>query len=219
MKAFLFIITLLFVTDALGMALFSPRRSQQRRRTPRQARANSTGTCTLSNPQCGGGSIRVDVSARCMCIHDECFPVSIGSGGPSWTHNGTSRLGLTGGVLDRNSRGAGGIYETKSTTTNRYDNDAIAMGIPGNDRVGKWFHKPANCIHPSRYATAGCIAVPCEQWANLKSNVGSEVTVCGGRGRGGLFRRSRPPSLSGMLDRVTENAAYVDQIQGGGSVQ
>ncbi|MGH1468111.1 MAG: hypothetical protein ACRBBP_04410 [Bdellovibrionales bacterium] len=217
MKAFLFITTLLIVTDVFGAALFSPSRPQ-RRMTPRSSRTTSTGTCVLSNPQCGGTTIRVDVSARCMCIKDECFPVSIGSGGPSWTHNGTSVLGPTGGIFDRNRRGAGGIYETKSTTTNSYDNDAIAMGIPGNDAVGKWFHKPANCVHPSRYATAGCVAVPCEHWANLKSNVGTEVTVCGGRGRGGLFRRSPPPSLSGMINRVTENAAYVDQIQGG-SVQ
>lgn len=213
MKAFLFIITFLFVSDAFSMTS----RPVRRRSVPVQMQPQPggyRGSCYISNPTCGTSGVKVDVSARCMCIDLECFPVSIGSGGPGMTHNGTSRLGLTGGVLDRNSRGAGGTYETKSITRNSYDNDAIAMGIPRNDAVGKWFHKPANCLHPSRYTTAGCIAVPCEQWANLKSSIGEEVTVCGGRGSGGRFN-SRPPSLSGMLDRVTENAAYVDRVQSG----
>ncbi len=219
MKAFFYLIVIFLISSEVhGAALFSPRRPM-RRKTPIKQNTYEggySGTCNITNPDCVKSSkVRVDVSAKCMCIGFDCFKVSIGAGGPGWTRNGTSRIGLTSGIFDRNSRGAGGIYETKSTTTNAYDNDALAMGIPSNDAVGKWFHKTAGCVKPERYQTAGCVAVPCEKWAKLKSEIGSEVTICGGRGSGGLFSRPPRPSLSGIIDQVTENAAYVDSVQEG----
>lgn len=84
--------------------------------------------------------VRINVAARCMCVGQDCFRVGIGSS-PSMTNNGTGRLGLVGGTYNRR----GGRYRTRRRTSRFYDDDAIAMGIPRNDSVGKWIHKPRNC--------------------------------------------------------------------------
>ena len=122
--------------------------------------------------------VSINVSKQCMCLGKKCFKVGIGKDGYTMTTNGFGKLKKT---------PPGIKYKTYATSKVEYDNDAIAMGIPQNDAVGKWIHKPKNCVRADTYRTHGCIAVPCEMWIELKAamNESAELTVCGGR-TGGL---------------------------------
>jgi hypothetical protein len=142
-----------------------------------------------SNPE---GEIRVDLQNRCMCLPgNKCFRVAIGTGGPPMTTQGTGRLG----------RAQGARYQTKAFAVDSYDNDAIAMGIPENDVVGKWIHKTADCESPLTNQTAGCIGVPCERWREVKALMGSTLDVCGGGGPRSLHKK-RPDPKAGPTDGI-----------------
>lgn len=180
--------------------------------TPVSRNSTFTGPCRINNATCHSSTVRVDIATKCMCIGRECFKV--GTAPVAWktTVNGTSHLGLTSGVFDR----VGGRYRTRSNTTTAYDDDALAMGIPGNDSpIGKWFHKPAGCQNAETYPTIGCVAVPCNKWPLLKSQIGAEVTICGGNPpRNGRLNHQGgpPPRLAAMVDRVTTDA--LEQARG-----
>lgn len=133
--------------------------------------------------RCAGQSpVKIDVARQCMCVGNKCFKVGIGHDGSMMTKSGTGKLGPT---------PPGEKYQTFSTDSTGYDKDAIAMGIPGNDSVGKWIHKPANCVNAETYSTKGCIAVPCDLWPLLKQAMReqAELTVC--NGNSGSYR---PPN-------------------------
>lgn len=139
------------------------------------------GTCQVS---CNSsqGAIQVDVRKRCMCISgSKCFTIDVGHGGPgSETTNGL-------GVMSANVAGA--RYQTKpGPGTTSYDNDAVNMGISANSKHGKWIHKSRRCgangnsTMGGRNNTAGCIAVPCAYWPEVKglARQGQTVQVCNG---------------------------------------
>lgn len=124
---------------------------------------------------CGGVSeldVRVDLEKKCMCVGRHCFKVGIGRSGPGQTRTGIGTL----------SNANGAKYQTLRSTSNRYDKDAVAMGILSNDRVGKWLHKPRNCVRAETYRTKGCIAVPCNEWHHIKNalNEKRKISVCRG---------------------------------------
>lgn len=134
--------------------------------------------------RCSGLSpIKIDVAGQCMCIEDKCFKVGIGSDGSMMTSSGVGQLKPT---------PPGEKYATHPNDSTDYDNDAVAMGIHANDSVGKWIHKPANCVNAETYATKGCIAVPCDVWPLVKQAMRDEkeLTVCHGRSGGPM----RPPN-------------------------
>ncbi len=119
----------------------------------------------------GGADVIVNLAAKCMCLNKtNCFKVSIGKNGPTMTSNGTGKLG--------DAKGA--RYQTKASTSTSYDNDALAMGIPGNDKFGKWIHKTRNCAPAGNNSTKGCVAVPCDKWPEIKQMKGKTIKVCGG---------------------------------------
>jgi hypothetical protein len=135
---------------------------------------NSIAFANECRVSCAGNSaVKVDLGSRCMCLGWSCFSVDIGYGGPSMTTQGTGRM-----VAD--VRGA--KYQTRAVTTSGIDNDAIRMGIPENDKYGKWIHKTRGCVTPGGgLRTAGCVGVPCEWWPKFKAMApGQELTVCGG---------------------------------------
>lgn len=144
---------------------------------------NPGGSCRVS---CGGNStVKVDVTAHCMCISGvECFKVDIGKRGPGMTTDGT-------GVIGGNVRGA--RYQTlpwSQTKNGVHDQDALSMGIPGNDAVGKWIHKTRGCTPGGQNRTLGCIGVPCNHWTQIKSQIGKSLQVCNGGGRS--YRGANP---------------------------
>lgn len=132
--------------------------------------------CEIAQAQCSStcqanASVTVDLNAKCMCVKGKCFLIDIGKNGPSMTAGGGGQLGPAKGAK----------YQTKSGPgTTSYDNDAIAMGIPSNDAVGKWIHKTRGCSQGGRNATKGCIAVPCDKWPEVKQQMGEPLMVCGG---------------------------------------
>lgn len=129
------------------------------------AKAN---TCTASCP--GEGDVEVNLQDKCMCLGDECFEISIGRNGPEMTASGT-------GVL---AEAEGAKYSTKpGPGSTGYDKDAIRMGIPSNDGVGKWIHKTQGCSPGGGENTKGCIAVPCDRWPEVKAKMGGVLKVCG----------------------------------------
>lgn len=168
----------------------------------------NSGPCRIRNQECVSSKshVQIDLAAQCMCVGGTCFEVAIGKFGPKQTRNGTGRIG----------NAPGGRYRTHRTTvTDRWTNDAVAMGIPQNDAGrssaganlpvtsgGKWIHKvgvdsAGNCITPpTRYVTAGCVGVPCSEWDHVKSAMGQAVTVCGG-----AERDSEIVSVNGCLNR------------------
>lgn len=134
--------------------------------------------------RCAGNSpVQVDVAGQCMCVGNKCFKVGIGHDGSMMTTSGVGKLKPT---------PPGEKYATHPSDSTGYDNDAVAMGINANDVVGKWLHKPANCVNAETYRTKGCIAVPCDVWPMVKKAMReeSELTVCNGRGKGPM----RPPN-------------------------
>lgn len=135
------------------------------------ARAECSSTCNGTS-----ASVTVDLQNKCMCIKGKCFLISIGKNGPSMTTGGAGKLG----------EAKGAKYQTKpGPGSTGYDNDAIAMGIPSNDAVGKWIHKTRGCSPGGSNATKGCIAVPCEHWPDVKKEMGEPLMVCGGSGGSG----------------------------------
>lgn len=119
----------------------------------------------------GDGDVQVDLGSKCMCIgKNNCFEVSIGQLGPKMTTQGHGKIGDAKGV----------IYNTTSGTSSSYDHDALDTGIPENTDVGKWIHKTSNCAPGGTNSTLGCIAVPCEHWAEIKAQKGKSLDVCGG---------------------------------------
>lgn len=119
----------------------------------------------------GDGEVQVDLAAKCMCIgKDSCFEVNIGKDGPKMTTQGHGKIGDA----------RGDTYSTKSTSSTGYDRDALDTGIPENTEVGKWIHKTSACGPGGQNATAGCIAVPCEHWPEVKAQKGKTLDVCGG---------------------------------------
>lgn len=171
------------------------------------------GECYISNPDCTGFGSKViaDVAARCMCIGRDCFRISIGYGGPTQTVNGTSTLGPVDNVFNRR----GGKYRTYQTSNiNRFDDDAISMGIGSNVRTGKWIHKTRRCEPGGRNNTAGCIAVPCKYWALMKAQMGQRITVCGGRGASSSYSANyAPPALGPQIDYAVQLAESTVQDQ------
>lgn len=136
-----------------------------------QAQVPATESCEM---RCANQSpIKIDVAAQCMCVDGKCFKVGIGKNGPQMTYSGVGKLKAT---------PPGEKYKTYPTDSTGYDNDAVAMGIDGNDGVGKWIHKPENCVPAEPYGTKGCIAVPCDQWPLVKQAMRDqkELTVCNG---------------------------------------
>lgn len=127
--------------------------------------------CSMT-ANCGSNvAVSVDLNSKCMCVKGNCFLISIGRNGPSMTAGGGGQL--------KEAKGA--KYQTKpGPGTTGYDNDAIAMGIPSNDNVGKWIHKTQGCSAGGANATKGCIAVPCEKWPEVKAQMGQPLMVCGG---------------------------------------
>lgn len=105
-----------------------------------------------------------------MCVGRDCFQVGIGKNGPKMTQSGTGTLG----------EASGAKYRTLKKATTKYDRDALAMGIPGNDQYGKWIHKTRKCRPTS--TTLGCVAVPCSKWPLVKRAKGRKVTICNGAG-------------------------------------
>lgn len=134
----------------------------------------SSGICSVSS-DCGSSArVKVDVTAKCMCIgSSDCFRVDIGYNGPGMTTNGI-------GVISADV--SGGRYQTKSSTSTDYDKDALRMGIGANDRYGKWIHKTRECKSGGLNRTAGCIAVPCAHWPEIKAQAGQSLQICRGSG-------------------------------------
>lgn len=120
----------------------------------------------------GSKDVNIDVGGQCMCIGQKCFKVGIGAQGAGMTSNGFGVLGEAKGEL----------YQSKASDSTSYDNDAVAMGIFANDKTGKWIHKPANCVNAESYRTAGCIAVPCENWPLIKQAMKDKKTLAVCRG-------------------------------------
>lgn len=134
------------------------------------ARAQS---CTAN---CEGGDMVVDLEAACMCLNgNNCFHIAIGKDGPTMTTSGNGTIGDANGAKYKTTSGPG---------TTSYDRDALAMGIPGNDKVGKWIHKTSGCGPVSgkenARQTLGCIAVPCDKWPEVKQMKGKKISVCHG---------------------------------------
>ena len=131
--------------------------------------ANADTSCKVSCS--GNGSVQVDLESKCMCIEkDNCFLIQIGKNGPKMTTQGHGKIG----------EAHGGKFQTKSTSSTSYDNDAMDMGIPENTAVGKWIHKSVNCGPGGTNSTLGCIGVPCEHWPEIKKEMGKDLDVCGG---------------------------------------
>ena len=133
-----------------------------------------------------------------MCLKtgsgSNCFKISIGTNGPRQTDGGIGKI--TGDV-----RGA--RYQTKSSASASYDNDALKMGIPGNDKLGKWIHKTRNCSSGGTNSTLGCVAVPCDKWPEFKQfAVGKSLKVCGGGNMSNGYGRS-----SGRSDTSVDGAS------------
>jgi hypothetical protein len=154
--------------------------------------AGSASECQTSCTQ--SGAVQVDLAKRCMCIKtgsiDSCFKISIGKNGPSMTTEGRGKM----------HPAEGAKYQTKpGNGSTVYDNDAIAMGIPGNDSRGKWIHKTRNCSPGGGLSTKGCVAVPCDKWPVVKHAFleKNEVVVCGG---GNSERGVSPPQYGGESD-------------------
>jgi len=159
----------------------------------RGGQSNTNGPCSIRNSECtsSGSHVQIDLAAQCMCVGSTCVEVGIGMYGPNQTRNGTGVLGPATGGLYNGSR-----FSPPGTTRwhGTGNEDGLSMGIPQNDRGasatgrnlavtngGKWIHKTANCNSPARaYATAGCVAVSCEDWPLIKAATGQTVTVCGG---------------------------------------
>lgn len=119
----------------------------------------------------GDGEVKVDLENKCMCLSDQhCFMISIGKDGPKMTTQGHGRLGPAKGKK----------YQTKSTSSTDYDNDAMDTGIPENTAVGKWIHKTSACGPGGGQETLGCVAVPCEKWKDVKEEMGKTLDICGG---------------------------------------
>lgn len=164
--------------------------------------ASPKGSCSAKCP--GTTGVSVDLAEQCMCLSggEGCFEIGIGAQGPSQTSSGTGKM----------HEAQGEKYQTKMgvDTSTRYDKDAIATGIPGNDSVGKWIHKPRNCAPAKSYGTKGCIAVDCENWPLIKKEfqMGSSITICnGGSGGGGGKRKHKAEqSEDEELDRVDTRA-------------
>ena len=146
----------------------------------------SNGPCRVRDRECrsSGSHVQIDLKAQCMCVGSSCFQIGVGRFGPNQTRNGTGTIGQARGLR----------YSTRKKTTNRWDSDAVAMGIPQNDAGrsargrklavtggGKWIHKIGQCVSPVvNYATNGCVTVPCENWPLVKRAMGKRLTVCGG---------------------------------------
>lgn len=140
------------------------------------------------NAGCNGGDVQINLVARCMCYAPgKCIRISIGRAGPMMTSSGS---GVTkpahGAKFKTHTSGNGKI--TRGGTD--YDNDAIAMGIPANDSVGKWIHKTPRCAPGGGAVTKGCVAVPCDVWPDVKEALldengkGKRLVVCGGAAPG-----------------------------------
>lgn len=159
-------------------------------------------------PSCGGSDVRVDVTKECMCYSGKCFKIMIGANGPLRTTNGTGTI--------RPFRGSG-IYKTLSSSSDKYNNDALMMGIGPNDARQKWIHKPRNCSEKTR----GCIGVPCSEWVAFKKHVTSspskEISVCGGSDTGAESDKYRdnPPSgtLSTTRPRSRPESGVTDSLR------
>lgn len=136
------------------------------------------GAVAMAQDECkvscaGSYSVKVDLDSKCMCIAGgKCFLINIGADGPRMTTQGPGKL----------CEAPGTLYQTKTETSTAFDNDAIGMGIPENMSTGKWIHKTADCERGGQNATAGCIAVPCENWPAIKEQLklGGTLSVCGG---------------------------------------
>lgn len=134
-----------------------------------------TSSCSVS---CGSrsASITVDIAKRCMCIKGgSCFLIDVGpKRDGAQTTNGI-------GVMSADVNGA--QYQTrKGPGTDGYDRDAIKMGIKENSNYGKWIHKTRNCKKGGGTSTAGCVAVPCDKWKDVKALAisGKKVEICNG---------------------------------------
>lgn len=156
------------------------------------------GTCKVScnNSQ---GAIQIDVRKRCMCISgSKCFTIDVGKGYPgSETTNGIGTMGRAPGTSYHTLPGPGTTdCPTKELNRNGKTyyvrtgecRDAVSMGIAANSKHGKWIHKSTGCGaggNPrvgGRNNTAGCIAVPCAYWPEVKgiALAGKSVQVCNG---------------------------------------
>lgn len=146
---------------------------------------NPGGSCSVGCT--GSGTVKVDVTAHCMCISGvECFKVDIGKHGPAMTTEGT-------GTIGGHVRGA--RYQTlpwSQTKNGVHDQDALSMGIPANDGLGKWIHKTRGCTPGGQDRTLGCIGVPCDHWTQIKSQIGKSLEVCNGGGK--TYRRRYSPT-------------------------
>ena len=152
--------------------------------------------CTAN---CNGGDVTVDLAAECMCLgQGKCFKVAIGKDGPTMTTSGNGTIGDANGAKYQTTQGPG---------TTGYDRDALAMGIPGNDAVGKWIHKTSGCGPGGGRQTLGCIAVPCDKWPDVKAMKGKSISVCGGNQDNGTTGADGRP--------VQRNSAESNDIQDG----
>lgn len=171
---------------------------------------------------CGGDSpVKIDLKSQCMCVGTQCFSVGIArdlSGNnhfdPMRSWNGTGVLGVARGTKFQTKTGGG---------TTSYDNDALSSGTPNDTDGGKWIHKTGNCAGPS-YRTKGCVAVPCEHWPLVKSQMGKAVTYCGGKGPNTVYNStgSKTVNQSGLHPRynnqftglnVAENDKDLDEVE------
>lgn len=161
------------------------------------AQSTPTDTNACQTRCAGNAPVKIDVAGQCMCVGDKCFKVGIGHDGSMMTASGNGKLTKT---------PPGEKYKTYENNDSPAD-DAIAMGIPSNDAVGKWIHKPANCANAETYRTKGCIAVPCDVWTLVKDayREGSDLTVCNGRSSG----PSRPPSYNREWNEDTQQ--YIEK--------
>jgi hypothetical protein len=162
---------------------------------------------TACSNRCGGDSpVKIDLQNQCMCVGTQCFKVGIGGNlssegargrfNPMRTNNGTGVLGVARGTKYSTTAGAGSTV---------YDRDALSTSTPNDTDGGKWIHKAGNCS--STWRTKGCVAVPCDYWPLVKSQMGKAVTYCGGKGPNLVYNSSGSKTVnqSGMHRRYDTN--------------